>query len=488
MADSLRRPPPPPPPSRPTAASNGDTKSSKELQKKVEERMKENTDLRQLLNSLRLDQKERSNNPVINRPPPPPKGNGRGRGQIEKSEQMESQVGLSSKTPPKPLRAPFKTDSNGNVFQDANESKTEQNQGVGLVQPPKPLRSPNVVGKKENIRVADRIEKDFRVEQKVDEAVRNLILADQIPPPPKFDLMEYVKLMPHGDSKYIETTFVFEIKNIDRPIGIIVLDKTKTIVISEQGKNQVKLYKIDGSPLKIVQPGQPFRKPTDMVALKDGKFAVRDANGIQLFDSQGQYLKNLCEDALGFVFGLTTNEDGNIFTINSNSRAKNKEGNPTAKGEIDIIEIDVETNSIVRQIELADIIQDKKNSKCRFLHCSGSRLYIVDLGLNCVYILSLKDNTSVRKFGTSGKSDGQFRDPAGLVSDSIGNVILADAGNHRLQVFDTSRKFVCNVHIYKGLKRPSGIYLDQEEEALYVLNLNGNSMAKYALKKNNISS
>ena len=72
----------------------------------------------------------------------------------------------------------------------------------------------------------------------------------------------------------------------------------------------------------------------------------------------GQYLKNLCEDALGFVFGLTTNEDGNIFTINSNSRAKNKEGNPTAKGEIDIIEIDVETNSIVRQIELADIIQE----------------------------------------------------------------------------------------------------------------------------------
>ena len=60
---------------------------------------------------------------------------------------------------------------------------------VGLVQPPKPLRSPNIIGKNENIRVADRIEKDFRVDQKVDEAVRNLILADQIPPPPKFDLM-----------------------------------------------------------------------------------------------------------------------------------------------------------------------------------------------------------------------------------------------------------------------------------------------------------
>ena len=49
--------------------------------------------------------------------------------------------------------------------------------------------------------------------------------------------------------------------------------------------------------------------------------------------------------------------------------------------------IEVETNPIIRQIESADIIQVKKNSKCRFLHCSGSRLYILDLGLNCVYIL-----------------------------------------------------------------------------------------------------
>ena len=58
------------------------------------------------------------------------------------------------------------------------------------------------------------------------------------------------------------------------------------------------------------------------------------------------------------------------------------------------------------------------------------------------------------KFGTTGKSDGQFMDPAGLVSVSIGNVILADAGNHSLQVFDKSQKFVGNVHIYKGLRRP----------------------------------
>ena len=118
------------------------------------------------------------------------------------------------------------------------------------------------------------------------------------------------------------------------------------------------------------------------------------------------------------MFGLTTNDVGNVITINSNSGSYVKEGNPTAKGATDIIEIDVDENVIVRQIELADIIQDKVKSKCRFLHCNRNRLFIVDLGLNCVYVLSLKDSISVRKFGTAGKSDGKYLKDITLVLSS----------------------------------------------------------------------
>ena len=102
-----------------------------------------------------------------------------------------------------------------------------------------------------------------------------------------FNLNNYVKLMPDGENKYVATSLVYEIKNIDRPIGIIVLNNTKTIVISEQGKNQVKMYNPDGSTKKVVEPKRAFKKPTDMVALKDG-FAVRDSVGIQVFDGQGK--------------------------------------------------------------------------------------------------------------------------------------------------------------------------------------------------------
>jgi hypothetical protein len=53
------------------------------------------------------------------------------------------------------------------------------------------------------------------------------------------------------------------------------------------------------------------------------------------------------------------------------------------------------------------------------------------------------------------------------------------------QVFDKCRKYVGLVRVKSGLRRPSGILLDSVNQALYVLNLWGNSMVKYRLVKRN---
>ena len=49
------------------------------------------------------------------------------------------------------------------------------------------------------------------------------------------------------------------------------------------------MYNPDGSTKKVVQPGKAFFKPSDMVELKDGQFAVRDNNGIQIFSDEGKF-------------------------------------------------------------------------------------------------------------------------------------------------------------------------------------------------------
>ena len=46
-------------------------------------------------------------------------------------------------------------------------------------------------------------------------------------------------------------------------------------------------------------------------------------------------------------------------------------------------------------------------------------------------------------FGVEGFRVGQLRLPRGIVVDDNGCVVVADAGNARLQVFDANGAYVC---------------------------------------------
>ena len=140
--------------------------------------------------------------------------------------------------------------------------------------------------------------------------------------------------------------------------------------------------------MKILEPGRAFRRPSDMCALSDGRFAVRDGKstknqktreslftlhqnsaklsilvyfcfisflfldfGIQLFDGNGNFLQSLCEQYLGRVYGLATDGEDNLITINTNV-GNSKPDNPTRKGEQDVIIINIGKDNITRRIEL----------------------------------------------------------------------------------------------------------------------------------------
>ena len=91
-------------------------------------------------------------------------------------------------------------------------------------------------------------------------------------------------------------------------------------------------------------------------------------------------------------------------------------------------------------------------------------------------------NFIFKSFGSSGSNPGQFSDPAGLVVDIKGNMIIADSRNHRLCLFSYAGKFICTLDLNPEAKRPSGIVLDREQKELYVLFLHGSAaMVKYKL-------
>ena len=79
----------------------------------------------------------------------------------------------------------------------------------------------------------------------------------------------------------------------------------------------------------------------------------------------------------------------------------------------------------------------------------GGKFYITDLGRDLIIILESKghDDNRVKVFGGSGTGPGKFWDPAGLVVDDVGQCLVADSRNHRLQLIGQDRKWIRNVKV-----------------------------------------
>ncbi len=65
----------------------------------------------------------------------------------------------------------------------------------------------------------------------------------------------------------------------------------------------------------------------------------------------------------------------------------------------------------------------------------AGNVYVADTGNHRVQVFDSSRNHSA-SFGSYGRGDGQFSDPRGVAVDGAGNVYVADTGNHRVQVFD----------------------------------------------------
>src|SRR5262249_21299986 len=72
----------------------------------------------------------------------------------------------------------------------------------------------------------------------------------------------------------------------------------------------------------------------------------------------------------------------------------------------------------------------------------------------------------IRKWGTPGSGPGELKNPAGIICDAGGNVIVVDSGNDRLQVFTPDGKALTqygrNGNGEGEVNKPWGITPDNE--------------------------
>jgi len=264
-------------------------------------------------------------------------------------------------------------------------------------------------------------------------------------------------------------------ESLHKPIGMCLL-LDGNIAVASTFENKVKIYSPEGRFMTQVScPEPPFDRPSDMVTLHSGQFVVRDNSRVQVFRNNGSFLKTMWQDKgqdRYRCYGLAQDKEGRLVTIMESRRPRNTS----------LQFFNVTTGELVKVIKMEDIA-NKALSKCRFLTYQQDKFYITDLGLDCVYILDPENINSKQVVGVSGSGPGELSDPAGLVVDIAGNIIVADSKNHRLCVFNSEGKFACHVTLSPAIRRPSGVALNREEKELFVLNLQGKmAMIKYKLK------
>merc|ERR1719431_1860563 len=262
-------------------------------------------------------------------------------------------------------------------------------------------------------------------------------------------------------------------ESLHKPIGMCVL-LDGNIAVASTFENKVKIFTSEGKFVaEVISPEPPFDRPSDMVTLHSGEFVVRDNTRVQVFSANGNFIKNMWQDkGHNKCYGLAQDMEGRLVTIMESRRPR----------KTDLLFFNHGTGELVKKIEMDDIIPNKPMSKCRFLTYQLGKLYITDLGLDCVYILD-PNTVNTKVFGSSGSGPGELSDPAGLVVDTAGNIIVADSKNHRLCVFSSEGKFVCDVKLSPPTRRPSGVVLDKGTKDIFVLNLQGKlAMTKYRLK------
>ena len=223
--------------------------------------------------------------------------------------------------------------------------------------------------------------------------------------------------------------------------------------------------------------------------IASSSFIVQDMTGIQVFNPEGFFVSRVWRSHKPWeCFGLAEDEQRRLWFIDFNWRSK----------ETHLKCYDLKEEKPVKGISLKELVGDRsRESKCRFLTFSKGKLYITDLGLDQVYILDPNNLESFRKFGSSGAGDGQFNDPAGVVVDDVGNILVADSRNHRLCLHDKNGKWMKNQPVMNlillvllnqnlsqdgvmRVRRPSALLLDRKRGELYCLNLQGSeAVVKY---------
>ena len=122
-------------------------------------------------------------------------------------------------------------------------------------------------------------------------------------------------------------------------------------------------------------------------------------------------------------------------------------------------------------------------SRTRFLIQKDGKVFISDQGLHKIYVVDLA-NGDQKVWGYLGSNPGQIKRPSGMVTDDMGNLLIGDRGNNRLQVFQSNGNAVKSLNDFDSkCMSPYGLYRCMDGNVFVVfMGKEEGAVAKFSLK------
>ncbi|KAF3840913.1 hypothetical protein F7725_006775 [Dissostichus mawsoni] len=201
------------------------------------------------------------------------------------------------------------------------------------------------------------------------------------------------------------------------------------VVVADSNNQCIQIFSNDGQfkmrfGVRGRSPGQ-LQRPTGVTVDMNGDIVVADYDNrwVSIFSSDGKFKNKIGAGRLMGPKGVAVDKNGHIITVDN-------------------------------------------KACCVFIFQSNGKL-VTKFGGRGRQTDSLQvynaDGEFLFKFGSHGEGNGQFNAPTGVAADANGNIIVADWGNSRIQVFDSAGSFLSYINTSADpLYGPQGLALTSD--------------------------
>jgi len=181
-----------------------------------------------------------------------------------------------------------------------------------------------------------------------------------------------------------------------------------------------------------------------------------DLDNVFLFDPDGNLLKKFGAGVMVWPHGIHVDSGGNVWVTDAR-------GNEGKGHQVHKFSSDGELLMSLGKAGVAGDGTDEFNQPSDILVAPDGSIFVVDghgaEGNNRVMKFNA-DGDFIMTWGSTGKEDGEFRDPHALAMDSTGRLFVGDRANNRVQIFDQDGN---HLETWTQFGRPSGLFIDHND-------------------------